>query len=257
MIEPVTAALADWLDHDGSGEAGLDLLKLSGLAHNDLPAGRLAAHLAERGNTIHRRAGPCCWRLRLPDGWEAYEAMLSKSHRKQVRRLLRSLEGPGRAVLHTVAEPEELPRAMEILTDLHQRRRRSLAQPGCFASARFTAFHRAVVGPLLESGRLQLHWLQWAGRPIAAEYHLAGDAVIYAYQAGVDPDSLEHEPGSLITLAVLRRAMEQGYREFDFLRGDEPYKAHWRAEPCASSCAWLRSGRLLGSAMGFGWPAAA
>jgi CelD/BcsL family acetyltransferase involved in cellulose biosynthesis len=122
---------------------------------------------------------------------------------------------------------------MEILTDLHQRRRRSLAEAGRFASPRFTAFHRAVAGPLLAAGRLRLHWLERAGRPIAAEYHLAGGAVIYAYQAGVDPDALEHEPGSLITLAVLRRAMDEGYREFDFLRGDEPYKAHWRAEPCA------------------------
>jgi CelD/BcsL family acetyltransferase involved in cellulose biosynthesis len=234
LAEAVTAALAAWLDRYGKEEAGPDLVKLSGVAADDLATGRLAAHLAERGSTIHRRAGPNCWRLRLPDSWDAYEALLSKSHRKQVRRLLRTLEGPGRAVLHTVTEPEELPRAMEILTDLHQRRRLSLAEPGRFASPRFTAFHGAVAGPLLESGRLRLHWLERSGRPIAAEYHLAGGAVIYAYQAGVDPDALEHEPGSLITLAVLRRAMDEGYRQFDFLRGDEPYKAHWRAEPSAS-----------------------
>jgi CelD/BcsL family acetyltransferase involved in cellulose biosynthesis len=45
---------------------------------------------------------------------------------------------------------------------------------------------------------------------------------------------MEHEPGSLITMATLRRAIERGYRAFDFLRGDESYKAHWRAEPAAS-----------------------
>jgi CelD/BcsL family acetyltransferase involved in cellulose biosynthesis len=32
----------------------------------------------------------------------------------------------------------------------------------------------------------------------------------------------------------LRRAIEEGHSRFDFLRGDEPYKAHWRAEPKAT-----------------------
>jgi CelD/BcsL family acetyltransferase involved in cellulose biosynthesis len=29
------------------------------------------------------------------------------------------------------------------------------------------------------------------------------------------------------------RAIEEGYQFFDFLRGDEPYKAHFRATPTA------------------------
>ena len=32
-------------------------------------------------------------------------------------------------------------------------------------------------------------------------------------------------------MASLRRTIEQGQCAYDFLRGDEPYKAHWRAEP--------------------------
>jgi hypothetical protein len=32
-------------------------------------------------------------------------------------------------------------------------------------------------------------------------------------------------------MATLRPAIADGYRAFDFLRGDEPYKAHWRAQP--------------------------
>ena len=29
----------------------------------------------------------------------------------------------------------------------------------------------------------------------------------------------------------LKSAIAQGYREFDFLRGDEDYKLHWGADP--------------------------
>ena len=35
----------------------------------------------------------------------------------------------------------------------------------------------------------------------------------------------------MINIATIRHAIEQGQHTFDFLRGDEPYKAHWRAEP--------------------------
>ena len=51
----------------------------------------------------------------------------------------------------------------------------------------------------------------------------------YFYQGGIDPQRLSEKPGHLITAAMVKRAIEQGGRAIDFLRGDEPYKAHFRA----------------------------
>ena len=126
---------------------------------------------------------------------------------------------------------DELPRAMAILVDLHQRRRKTLGEKGCFASARFAGFYRDVVPELLRRGRVQLYWLEFDGRPAAAEYHLAGDGVLYVYQSGMEPELLEHKPGNLINLMIVRQAIERGYRAYDFLRGDEPYKARFGAQP--------------------------
>ena len=111
--------------------------------------------------------------------------------------------------LHVVTRLDELPRAMEILVDLHQRRRQALGEPGCFASPRFLGFFRDVVPELLRRGQVQLYWLELDGKPAAAEYHLAGGGVLYVYQAGVDPDLLAHQPGKLINLMILRRAIER------------------------------------------------
>ena len=58
---------------------------------------------------------------------------------------------------------------------------------------------------------------------------MTSQSVTYVYQAGIDPARLDEEPGHLITAAVVKRAIEQGGRAIDFLRGDEPYKAHFRA----------------------------
>ena len=240
MEDPVTTALADWLSRAhfaraeqpaGTDQNRWDLLELTGVDGEDAAVRRLAERLEARGNTVRRRAGPNCWRIELSASWEEYLDRLSKDHRKQIRRSVRGLLASGRVTVHSVERVEDLPRAQDVLIDLHQRRRRSLGEPGCFTSSRFTAFHRQVMPDLLRNGQLHLDWLELDGRPVAAEYRLAGQGVVYAYQAGVDPDSLEHSPGRLSHITVLRRAIEQGYRAVDFLRGDEPYKAHWRAEP--------------------------
>jgi CelD/BcsL family acetyltransferase involved in cellulose biosynthesis len=75
-----------------------------------------------------------------------------------------------------------------------------------------------------------LHWIELDGRPIAAEYQLADSRSVYAYQSGIDPAALRDEPGRLITIATLQKAIADGKKYFDFLRGDEAYKAHWRAQ---------------------------
>lgn len=248
--EPVAGALSRWLvdEHPAEitadGAARWDVLELTDVDPRCEVVPRLANLLADEGCPVDRRTGPNCWRLQLPESWEAYVSQLSKSHRKQVRRLERDLTTSGRAAFHTVMHSSELDEGWNILVELHQRRRQSLGEPGCFSSPQFAAFHRAVAEAFLRAGRLRLHWLEWDGRPIAAEYHLAGDDAVYAYQAGIDPDALQVEPGRLISIAVIRQAIAEGRRAIDFLRGDEPYKAHWRAEPRASLEFRIASRRL-------------
>ncbi len=245
LCEPATedrvaGALADWLTESNAAGGDpsesrsadrWDLLELSGVDARDTAVCRLAEQLAARGSTVRSRFGPSCWQIQLPGRWEEYLARLSRGHRKKIRRTERTMFSTGRAVARSVRQLHDLPRAQEILIDLHQRRRRSLGEPGCFASPRFTAFHREVMFGLLRDGLLRLDWVELDGRPVAAEYHLAGHGVVYAYQSGIDPDALHHSPGRLAHISTLRQAMEEGYRAFDFLRGDEPYKWHWRAEP--------------------------
>ncbi len=52
-----------------------------------------------------------------------------------------------------------------------------------------------------------------------------------AYQSGMDPQFGHMSPGFLANLVVIQQAITEGYGLFDFLRGDEPYKADWGARP--------------------------
>ncbi len=223
VAEALTIAHDDW-----------DRLDLAAVDAGDTAVNQLLAELELRECLVSRQHADACWSLDLPATWDDYLAGISKSHRKQLRQLERRVLESDRVQWHPVRNAAELDAAWSVLVDLHQRRRRSLGEPGCFASRPFFEFHREVVGRLLALGNLRMSWLALDGRPAAAEYHLAGSNATYVYQGGVDPDRLADEPGRLSTIHCLRQAIDEGHHQLDFLRGDEPYKAHWRATPRAT-----------------------
>ncbi len=226
--------LATWLTQRaicGAPGDRWDRLELAGVEADDLAVGALVTELRHQGNLARQSAGLACWRLHLPATWDDYLAQLSKSHRKQLRQLDRNYFRSGRAVMHWVHRGDQLAAAIRTLVDLHQRRWRGRGRLGCFASPQFLQFHQEVAPRLLALDALRMSWLELEGRPVAAEYHLAGAGTVYAYQCGIAPEALPHQPGRLSNLATIRRAIERGDQWFDFLRGNEPYKRHWRAVP--------------------------
>jgi len=230
--DSVGAALAAWLTghahSDRSEHCGWDLIELESVMADDRATGRVLDHLAELGNGVYPRAGLSCWRLELPPNWDDFVAQLSKSHRKQVRRAARRLTTDGAVQRATTVH--ELEQGFQILVDLHQRRWQRRGEAGCFARPRFLAFHREASARLFQAGCVELAWIELDRRPLVAEYNLLGADVMYAYQSGMDPDSLEHEPGRLGITAMVQWAIDRRLSGYDFLRGDEPYKAHWRAQ---------------------------
>jgi CelD/BcsL family acetyltransferase involved in cellulose biosynthesis len=211
-----------------------DRIDFDGAATDDHALAALFAEMNRCGCEVERRPAPHCWRVALPSSWDAYLWDLSKSHRKQLRRLTKRVLDTPRAVWHTTTDVAQLADDWQVFVDLHQRRRASLGQPGCFADPQFALFHEEVAARLLLRGQLRLHRLELDGRPIAAEYHVAGEKAVFAYQSGLDPAALDEQPGHLAAIEIIRRAMREGFACYDLLRGDESYKAHWGATPIAT-----------------------
>ncbi len=230
----VSVALVEFLA--GQARRQWHVLDLPAIDAADDSLGHLREQFARRGHAIDCQSDARCWRVALPATWSDYLAGFSKARRHRNRYLLRRYLESGQARFLRVVDPASFDRGFEIFTDLHQKRRAMLGQPGCFASAQFAAFHREVARQFLDSGRLRLVWLEFEGRPLAVEYSFVGGGTVYYYQGGFEPELAELCPGTLMLASSLKAAIEEGYHQFDFLRGDEPYKANWNAQsvPLAS-----------------------
>ena len=225
----VAVALVDWLT--GAGAEQWDAVELADVACGDAAIAALQAQMKNRGNTVSRFAGDRCWRLTLPTTWDEYLSSLSKSHRRQVRRIERRLLDSACVCFRRVTSQDELRPAFATLVQLHRGRRDGLGQHSSFDSRQFSSLLEKVAEQLFENGMLHLNLLELDGRVVAADFNLVRDGVIYAYQGGIDTKVLDIEPGNLLTIATIRNAIQEGYTGYDLLRGDEPYKAHWRAVP--------------------------
>ncbi|HEX4130262.1 MAG TPA: GNAT family N-acetyltransferase [Pirellulales bacterium] len=207
-----------------------DLVKLEGVAGDDPGCAWLAESMHRLGHLVVQRHLANAWRIALPRSWPDLVAKMSKPRRRKIKTLESRYFAAGKAKLHTVDDAGKLACGLEVLHRLHQRRRESKGDKGCFASDRFAAFHADVARQLLAAGALRLNWIELDGEPVAVDYGFNGGGVAYAYQSGFDPAAALHNPGWMQTIASLRQAINAGYEHFDFMRGDEPYKAGWQAQ---------------------------
>src|SRR5207248_2771552 len=114
------------------------------------------------------------------------------------------------------------------LIELHERRW-ATGGGGTFSDPRVERLHRGFAEVLARRGQLWLTTLDLDGAPAAAWYGFADRDTVYFYQSGRDPRWEDKSVGVALMVKMIRRAIEGGYRRFDFLRGDEAYKREWTA----------------------------
>lgn len=233
--QAVAIAAADWLVEAAQGRVGYepavwDLIDIDGWDGSDSGNQTLLNRLQERGCAVHSRSSVSTWRISLPADLADYPAMLSQSSRRKVRTAMRQLDDQQFQVRWSDSVTD-LQDVWSCLVELHQRRRTSLGDAGCFADLRFTRFLWDVVTASYQAGKLDLAALWDQSRPIAAEIAFRGGNTTYAYQIGIDPQSLRLNPGWLINSALIRRVSAAGLTQIDMCRGDSEYKHRLGATP--------------------------
>lgn len=208
---------------DALEELPWQVIILPNLASGTANMQRLSAALTERGHAARYQPLWSCPRLELPDSWDRYLATLSANRRQIVRRKERSL-GRDHDVVLVDYDQSTLADGWAHLLALHDRRWNG---EGAFQDPRTAALQRQFAAAMARQGRLWLSTLDVDGRPAAAWYGFASGDTVYFYQGGRDPRWQRESVGLVLMGQMIRRAIERGYRTFNFLRGDDEYKYAW------------------------------
>jgi CelD/BcsL family acetyltransferase involved in cellulose biosynthesis len=156
--------------------------------------------------------------------------------RETYGRRVRWLERQPGFRIEVATSPGEASAAMEDFLRLH--RMRWAAEGGSYGipPGAAEAFHREVAPLLAGRGWLRMYRLLVGERSIAAVYGIEVGRRFYYYQSGYDPAWSARSPGIVLVGRTVEDAYARGLTDYDFLRGQEPYKLDWaadRRETCA------------------------
>ncbi len=193
--------------------------------------------IKDRGFLVRTRALGNCWRAELPKSWDQFARGLT-GYRQKANKAIRNMAN-GTIHAREINDSRYADQGLAILKSLHLMRRSVVGDQGCYADSRFESFLQLAIPPMLDSGKARFVYLETDGRPISILLLLVSDTWIAHYQSGMNPDASSLEPGHASVVQSIHQAIQDGFADYDFLRGDEPYKKRWSAIPVTISKAWL------------------
>jgi CelD/BcsL family acetyltransferase involved in cellulose biosynthesis len=144
---------------------------------------------------------------------------LTTSLRGDIRRQIRRMEETGPIRLYQYTDPAEAINVLPELLKFH-----ALRWPKAYKAP---VFHENLLNRGLAAGIVHFTSLQIGGN--ALSYHLGfmHNRRYYYYMPVIDVQFENFSPGKIHLFKLVEYAIENGFRVFDHLRGDENYKSGW------------------------------
>jgi CelD/BcsL family acetyltransferase involved in cellulose biosynthesis len=197
-------------------------LVLWGLPEDSLTRQILPRLAAARGWSVEDALEAVCPRVALPASWEEYLASLSKKDRHELRRKLRRFQAAGATLrVETLTQPDAVRAGLDDFIRLHTASRQDKRE---FMTPQMETFFRAMAVALAGYGLVRLAFVELDGVRVAGLLAFDAGEELLLYNSGYDPALAHASVGIASKALLLREAIAEGRRWFDFLRGAEPYK---------------------------------
>ena len=170
-----------------------------------------------------------CPVLSLPDSYDEYVKSLGKNMREQIKRFPRRLEKQFKVEYEMARTPAQVDEFWNQLVELHGKRWRARGQTGVLALPARRNFHRTICHKFAANDWLRLWRLKCDGRPACVLLCYFWGGKYWFFIGGFEPELMKWSVGTCLFSRVFQSAIEEGAREFDFLRGAEAYKYRFGA----------------------------
>lgn len=182
----------------------------------------------------------------LPPDWNAYLDSLSANTRQKIRRLMKQIEGSDEYRI-TLATPETIERDLDTLLRFWEIK--WTPRKGDLVKS-LVRSNRAMLTRSFRSDLLYLPTFWKGDQPVAALATLIDrrKGSFLFYMTGRDETFDGPSPGLVLHAHSIRYAIENGFTEYDFLRGNETYKYSFGVKERRIRCVVIgtRNGRNLG-----------
>ena len=205
-----------------------DVCDLDGLWRESFTALQLAQRFppgTAAGILRDGRVRYVCPYIPLTGTWEQYLEGLGR--RENLRRREKWLYRQPGVSVGCARTPQDAVRATEEFLQLHRARWSVEGGSDGLSDERHEAFHRDAAQRLAQAAMLRMYTPYAARRPVASVYGVIHGAKFNYYQSGYDPNWACKSVGLVLLARTVQDAFGEGLKEFDFLRGNEGYKADW------------------------------
>jgi CelD/BcsL family acetyltransferase involved in cellulose biosynthesis len=236
------AAVADALLRRLDAERGWDELMLDGFTEED------ASVLMQMRPFEARLEASRTFDLRAADaaGGDVV-TLLSAKTRANFRRSLKRLDV---VAAEWAADGRQARAFLDELIDLHRQRWEGRGQRGVFASPRFTAFHRAIVGRLAATGEVCLFRIRDDRGTLSSLYAFIDGARVMTYQHGTPIQAGQRpSPGLVAEVLCMQACYDRGLAVYDHLAGDSEFKRSLSTGADTLAWASARRGRVRWAAV--------
>ncbi len=170
-----------------------------------------------------------CPSLVFPATFDEYVKSLGKNMREQIKRYPKRLEKQFKVEYELAQTGAQVETALTDLFRLHGKRWRARGQTGVLGLPSRQKFHRLVCQKFLEADFLRLWTLRCDGRAACVLLSYFWGGKYWFFIGGFEPELMRWSVGTCLFSRVFSHAIEEGAREFDFLRGAEEYKYRFGA----------------------------
>ncbi|MGE0224313.1 MAG: GNAT family N-acetyltransferase [Acetobacteraceae bacterium] len=203
---------------------GFDVARLRDVRADgqSFPALKLLSREAARSSPVYA--------IELEHGsGQAWYETLSKRSRANHAASLRRLERIGTTSLRQVTDVSAVPGAIRLLVEQKREwaEKRGLENE---LSERSQRFLECLALQALSDGNLHLSMLQSGNETIAMHFGFVSQDGFYYYLPSYHPGFAAMSPGRVHLVEMVKWAGDNGYRRFDFLRGEDQYKSLWGRE---------------------------
>ncbi len=153
----------------------------------------------------------------LPKNWEEYLASLERKDRHELKRKMRRLEGEGAVKVCYDGDPDQVEEFFRLMALSDEQKRN-------FLSPQMKDFFRDIIQTFWSQKKLWLCFLKLEDKNIAVALLFEFKNEMLLYNSGFDPAFFHLSAGLLVKALMIKQAIEEEKKRFDFLRGGERYK---------------------------------